>query len=115
MRFVRLRDAKLVRTSFRHPDLLSAQFTDSCLVEADFEGASLYEANFSGALLSGANFLGADVSHADFRGATELTCEQLESAGNWQSAFRDGDSRVGHQFRPTRSAPWVSNFGKCTG
>jgi uncharacterized protein YjbI with pentapeptide repeats len=89
MRFCVLTGAAAVSISLVDSDLFSADFTDSCLVEADLQGANLYEANFGGALLSRANLTDADVSHADFRGAKELKCEQLTSARNWQTAYRD--------------------------
>jgi uncharacterized protein YjbI with pentapeptide repeats len=89
MRFCALKGAWAVRISLVDADLFSADLTDSRLVEADLRGANLYEARFGGALVSRANLTGADLSHADLRGAKELTCEQLTSAQNWQSAYRD--------------------------
>jgi hypothetical protein len=89
MRFARLKGSKLVRVSLARSDLFNADFTNSCLVEADLSDASFSEAEFSGALVSRADFSGADLRNADLRGAKELTCEQLGSAKNWQSAYRD--------------------------
>jgi hypothetical protein len=95
MRFVRMKGSKLVRASLIHSDLFNADFTDSYLVEADLAGASLYEAKFSGALVSRTNFAGADLNHADLRDVREMTCEQLTSAQNWQSAYRDRELACG--------------------
>lgn len=110
MRFAILSGSRLICTTLVATDLQSADFSNSCLVEADLTRANLYEADFSAANLGGAILAGADVTHADFREARELTCEQLMSADNWETAHRDpelacgapmpsAEKSLGHQFR----------------
>lgn len=86
--YARLGQCMLIRARLTGSNLFEADLTEACLVEADLAGARLYEAKFSGALVSGANFSDADLQYADLRGVLEMTCEQLTSARNWQSAYR---------------------------
>ena len=70
------------------------------LRRADFRGANLGGADLTGARLEGANFFkavieGADLNQADLRGVQFLHCPQLESARNWQAAYRDQDLACG--------------------
>lgn len=93
--YARLGRCMLIRARLAGSNLFEADLTEACLVEADLAGARLYEAKFSGALVSGADFSDADLQYADLRGVREMTCEQLTSAQNWQSAYRDPELACG--------------------
>lgn len=71
--------AKLQGASLRYADL-----TDAFLARADLRGARL-----DGAYLRGANLEDADLNGADLRGAVNLNCGRLQSAINWEHAYRD--------------------------
>ena len=76
-------------------DLSSADLRDADLRGVDLSGASLAGAHLEGANLFKAIISGADLNGADVRGAQFLQCPQLESAHNWQSAYRDEDLACG--------------------
>ena len=80
--------------------LEGADLSGADLRDADLRGANLSGANLTGAHLEGANLFkaiidGVDLNAADLRGARFLQCPQLESAHNWQSAYRDQDLACG--------------------
>ncbi len=86
--------------ALRGLDLEGADFSGADLKDADFRGANLSGANLTGAHLEGANLFkviieGADLNEDDFRGVQFFQCPQLESAYNWQSAYRDEDLACG--------------------
>lgn len=70
-------------------DLSGADLTGADLRGADLRNASLVSARLGSANLFKADLTGADLDKADVRGAQFLQCPQLESARNWQSAYRD--------------------------
>ncbi len=77
-----------------------ADLSGADLRNADLRGANLSGANLTAARLEGANLFkaiidGADLNEADLRGVKFLQCPQLESAHNWQSAYRDEDLACG--------------------
>ena len=80
--------------------LEGADLSGADLRDADLRGANLSGANLTAARLEGANLFkaiidGADLDGADLRGVRFLQCPQLESAHNWQSAYRDEDLACG--------------------
>jgi len=80
--------------------LEGADLSGADLRDADLRGANLSGAKLTGARLEGANLFkavidGADLDAADLRGVRFLQCPQLESAHNWQSAYRDQDLACG--------------------
>ncbi len=80
--------------------LEGADLSGADLRDADLRGANLSGANLTAARLEGANLFkaivdGADLNEADLRGVRFLQCPQLESAHNWQSAYRDQDLACG--------------------
>lgn len=81
-------------------DLMGANLDRADLRKADLRGANLSDASLVGAHLEGATFFRAvldraDLSGAHLIGARFLTGDQLVSAKNWQSAFRDPDLACG--------------------
>ena len=81
-------------------DLRDADLSGVDLRQSDLRGADLYGANLKGANLEGANLFkaqidGADLTEANLRGVRFFNCPQLESALNWQSAYRDEDLACG--------------------
>ena len=86
--------------ALRGLDLEGADLSGADLKDADLRGANLSGANLKGAHLEGANLFkviinGADLNQADLRRVQFLQCPQLESARNWQSAYRDQDLACG--------------------
>ncbi len=86
--------------ALRGLDLEGADLSGADLRRADLRGANLSGANLTGAHLEGSNLFkaiinGADLNEADLRGVQFLQCPQLESAHNWQSAYRDEDLACG--------------------
>ena len=86
--------------ALRGLDLEGADLSGADLRDADLRGANLSGANLTAARLEGANLFkavieGADLDAADLRGVRFLQCPQLESAHNWQSAYRDQDLACG--------------------
>ena len=86
--------------ALRGLDLEGADLSGADLRDADLRGANLSGANLTAARLEGANLFkaiidGADLDEADLRGVRFLQCPQLESAHNWQSAYRDEDLAFG--------------------
>ena len=86
--------------ALRGLDLEGADLSGADLRRADLRGANLGGAKLIGARLEGANLFkaiidGADLDEADLRGVQFLQCPQLESALNWQSAYRDEDLACG--------------------
>ncbi len=86
--------------ALRGLDLEGADLSGADLKDADLRGANLSGANLKGAHLEGANLFkviidGADLGEADLRGVQFLQCPHLESARNWQSAYRDQDLACG--------------------
>ena len=80
--------------------LEGADLSGADLRDADLRGANLSGAKLTAARLEGANLFkavidGADLDAADLRGVRFLQCPQLESAHNWQSAYRDQDLACG--------------------
>ena len=76
-------------------DLSGADLRDADLRGANLSGAKLTAARLEGANLFKAMIDGADPDAADLRGVRFLQCPQLESAHNWQSAYRDQDLACG--------------------
>ena len=86
--------------ALRGLDLEGADLSGADLRRADLRGANLSGAKLMGARLEGANLFkaiieGADLNEADLHGVQFLQCPQLESAHNWQSAYRDEDLACG--------------------
>ncbi len=86
--------------ALRGLDLEGADLSGADLRDADLRGANLSGANLKGADLGGANLFkvlidGADLDEADLSRVQFLQCPQLESAHNWQSAYRDEDLACG--------------------
>ncbi len=86
--------------ALRGLDLEGTDLSGADLRDADLRGANLSGADLTGAHLEGANLFkaminGADLDEADLRGVQFLQCPQLESAHNWQSAYRDEDLACG--------------------
>jgi uncharacterized protein YjbI with pentapeptide repeats len=86
--------------ALRGLDLTGADLSGADLSGADLRGTLLIDADLAAARLEGANLFktiidGADLSHADLSGAQFLHCAQLETAHNWQSAYRDEDLACG--------------------
>ena len=86
--------------ALRGLDLEGANLSGADLKDADLRGANLSGANLTAAHLEGANLFkaiinGANLDEADLRGVQFLQCPQLESAHNWQSAYRDEDLACG--------------------
>jgi len=86
--------------ALRGLDLEGADLSGADLRRADLRGANLSGAKLMGARLDGANLFkavinGADLNEADLRGVQFFQCPQLESAHNWQSAYRDEDLACG--------------------
>ena len=80
--------------------LEGADLSGANLRNADLRGANLSVANLTAARLEGANLFkaiieGADLNEANLRGVQYFQCPQLESARNWQSAYRDEDLACG--------------------
>ena len=76
-------------------DLSGADLRCADLRGANLSGAKLMDAHLDGANLFKAVINGADLNEADLRGIQFLQCPQLESAHNWQSAYRDEDLACG--------------------
>ena len=76
-------------------DLSGADLRDADLRGANLSGAKLTAARLEGANLFKAVIEGADLDAADLRRVRFLQCPQLESAHNWQSAYRDQDLACG--------------------
>lgn len=91
-------------------DLSEGALRGLALDGADLSGADLTGADLRGTVLSGADLAGArfqdanlfkavieaaDLDGADLRGAKFLSCDQLISARNWQTAVRDADLACG--------------------
>lgn len=76
-------------------DLSGADLTGADLRGADLSSASLVGVRLEGANLFKAIITGADLNEADLRGVQFLQCPQLESARNWQSAYRGEDLACG--------------------
>ncbi len=92
--------------ALRGLDLEGADLSGADLKDADLRGANLSGANLKGARLDGANLFkviidGADLGGADLRRVQFLQCPQLQSARNWQSAYRDQDLACGEAI-PSR-------------
>ncbi len=92
--------------ALRGLDLEGADLSGADLKDADLRGANLSGADLKGAHLDGANLFkviidGADLKDADLRGVQFLQCPQLQSALNWQSAYRDQDLACGEAI-PSR-------------
>ena len=92
--------ADLANASLRGLDLARANLAGADCREADLRGTNLGGATLSDANLAGANFFksvldAADLAGANLIGARFLNCAQLETARNWQSAFRDPDLACG--------------------
>ena len=86
--------------ALRGLDLEGADLSGADLRGADLRGANLSGASLRGARLEGANLFtavveGVDLKEADLRGVRFLQCPQLQSAHNWQSAYRDQDLACG--------------------
>ncbi len=86
--------------ALRGLDLAGADLSGADLRDADLRGANLSGANLTAGRLGSANLFkavidGADLNEADLRGVQFLQCPQLESALNWQSAYRDEDLACG--------------------
>ena len=86
--------------ALRGLDLEGADLSSADLKDADLRGANLSGANLTAAQLEGTNlfkaiFNGADLKEADLRGVQFFQCPQLESAHNWQSAYRDEELACG--------------------
>jgi uncharacterized protein YjbI with pentapeptide repeats len=86
--------------ALRGLDLEGADLSGADLRRADLRGANLSGADLTAAHLEGANLFkaiidGADLNEANLRGVQFLQCPQLESAHNWQSAYRDEDLACG--------------------
>ena len=86
--------------ALRGLDLEGADLSGADLRDADLRGANLGGANLTSARLEGANLFkanidGADLDAVDLRAVKFLQCPQLESARNWQSAYRDEDLACG--------------------
>ncbi len=86
--------------ALRGLDLEGADLSGADLRGADLRGANLGGADLTGAQLEGSNLFkaiidDADLNEADLRGVRFLQCPQLESAHNWQSAYRDEDLACG--------------------
>ncbi len=86
--------------SLRGLDLEGVDLSGADLKDADLRGANLSGADLTAAQLEGANLFkavidGADLNQADLRGVRFLQCPQLESARDWQSAYRDQDLACG--------------------
>ncbi len=86
--------------ALRGLNLEGADLSGADLKNADLRGANLSGANLTSAHLEGANFFkavidGADLNEADLGGVQFLQCPQLESAHNWQTAYRDEDLACG--------------------
>jgi uncharacterized protein YjbI with pentapeptide repeats len=80
-----LANANLAGADLRKADLRGASLNGATLVGADLEGADFFKAALDGADLAGANLIGA----------RSLNCWQIETARNWQSAFRDAELACG--------------------
>ncbi len=83
-----------------------ADLSGADLRDADLRGADLTSASLAGARLQDANLFkavieAADLNGADLRGAKFLSCDQLLSARNWQSAVRDSDLACGAPIPPS--------------
>ena len=81
-------------------DLEGADLSGADLKDADLRGANLSGANLTGASLGGSNLFkaiinGANLDGADLRRVQFLQCAQLETARNWQTAYRDEDLACG--------------------
>ncbi len=86
--------------ALRGCDLTGADLAGADLRDADLRGTVLSAAALAGARLEGANLFktvleGADLTGADLSGARFLNCAQLQTARNWQSAYRDEDLACG--------------------
>ncbi len=86
--------------ALRGLDLEGADLSGADLKDADLRGANLSDANLTAAHLEGSNLFkaiikDADLNEADLRGVQFLQCPQLESAHNWQSAYRDEELACG--------------------
>ena len=93
-------DLDLSNGALRGLDLSEFDLSGADLKDADLRGANLSGANLKGAHLEGSNLFkaiinGADLNEADLRGVQFLQCPQLESAHNWQSAYRNQDLACG--------------------
>ena len=77
------------------PIFSGVDLRQSDLRGADLNGANLKSANLEGANLFKAQIDGADLTEANLRGVRFFNCPQLESALNWQSAYRDEDLACG--------------------
>ena len=92
--------ADLANASLRGLDLAKANLAGADCRKADLRGTILSGATLTDANLAGANFFksvldAADLAGANLIGARFLNCAQLETARNWQSAFRDPDLACG--------------------
>jgi uncharacterized protein YjbI with pentapeptide repeats len=81
-------------------DLVGVNLAGANLHKADLRGTVLTGATLAGADLSSANFfravlVDADLSGANLVGAQFLSCTQLVTAKNWQSAIRDRELACG--------------------
>ena len=85
LRGLDLEGADLSGADLRRADLRGANLSGAKLMDARLEGANLFKVNIEG----------ADLNEADIRGVQFLQCPQLQSAHNWQSAYRDEDLACG--------------------
>jgi uncharacterized protein YjbI with pentapeptide repeats len=95
----------LSNVSLRGLDLANADFSRADFRKTDLRGTILRGATLVGANLASANFFKAVLDDADFSGANLigaqfLTCAQLMTTRNWQSAFRDSDLACGAPLPP---------------
>ena len=75
--------SNLEESSLKYADFRDVDFRGASLIRADLQGANLEGANLEGVQLRGANlFL---VNLADVKG---LTCNELETAQNWETSIR---------------------------
>ena len=93
-------DLDLSDGALRGLDLSEFDLSGADLKDADLRGANLSGANLTAADLEGSNLFkaiidGAELNEADLRGVRFLQRPQLESAHNWQSAYRDEDLACG--------------------
>lgn len=109
-----LSQAVLLGTDFRDSHMEGARFTGASLENADlmrcdcrnayFHAANLKNANLRRAKLAQADFTEAKLTYANLLDVTELTCEQLILAIDWETTYRDTDLACGEAI-PDLNAP----------
>ena len=90
-----LTEAKLIEANLEMARLHGANLFRTNLEKANLEAADLEEANLEGANLLRTNLKSAGLRWANLYSISNLTCDQLKTARNWEQADRDKELACG--------------------